>query len=63
MNYKELNQSRKGLINIDDKECLKWYLFRHLNPLDHHLTEHRKIGKDFPRKSDFKITKRPVKMR
>ena len=34
---KELNHSRKGLINIqdsDDIRCLKWSLVRYLNPAE-----------------------------
>ena len=36
---KELNHPRKGLINIqniDDNECFKWNLVRHLNLADYH---------------------------
>ena len=43
---KELNNSRKGLINIqsvNDNECFNWCLVRYLYPADHHLARIRNI--------------------
>ena len=62
---KELNYSRKGLVNIqnsDDNEFLRWCLVRYLNPADHHPVRIRKIDKNFLRKLDFKSIKFPVKL-
>ena len=53
---KQLNHSRKGLINsenTDDNKCFKWCLVRYLHP----------VGKDFARRFDFKDIKFPVKIR
>ena len=43
---KKLNNSRKGLINIqngDDNENLKWCLVKYLKSANHHLTKIRKM--------------------
>ena len=63
---KELNHSRKGLINIqniDDNDCFKWCLVRYLNPADHNPAGITKADKDFTKKIDFKDIKFPVKTR
>ena len=44
---KELNHSKKGLINIqnfDDNECFKWCLVKYRNPTDNHPLRIRNIG-------------------
>ena len=54
---KKLNHPRKGLINIqniDDNECFKWYLVRHLNHANHHLVRNTKAYRDFTKKLDSK---------
>ena len=64
---KELDHSRKGLINIqntDYNECFTWYLVRYLNPAD--PTNPARITKadnDFAKRLDFKDIKFPVKIR
>ena len=63
---KELHQSRKGLIhiqNIDENECLKWRLFRYLIPADHNPARFRKTDKDFARNLYFKDINFPTKVR
>ena len=54
---KELDHSRKGLINIkdtDDNEFFKWCLVRYLNPADHHPAKITKADKNFAKRLDFK---------
>ena len=54
---KELDHSRKGLINIkdtDDNEFFKWCLVRYLNPPDHHPAKITKADKNFAKRLDFK---------
>ena len=61
---KELDYSKKGLINIqntDDNESFKWCLVRYLNPADHHPARITKSAKIFAKKLDFKDVKVPVK--
>ena len=63
---KELDNPRKGLINIqstDDNECFKQCLVRHLNPADHNPRRITKSDKDFAKRLDFKDIKFPVKIR
>ena len=63
---KELDQPRKGLINIkniDDNEYLKWCLVRYWHPADHHPARIRKIDKDVTTKLDFKDIKYPGKIK
>ena len=63
---KELDNLRKGLINIpniDDNQCFKWCLVRYLNPADHHPAKITNRDKDFAKKLNFKDTKFPVKIR
>ena len=63
---KELNHSRKGLINIeniDDNECFKWCLVRYLHPVDHNPKRITKANIDFAKKLYFKDVKFPVKVR
>ena len=53
---KELDHPRKGLINIqniDDNECFKWCLVRHLNPVDGNPARITKADKDFVKKFHF----------
>ena len=62
---KELDNPRKGLINIqniDDNDSFKWSLVRYLNPADHHPTRITKADKDFAKKFDFKDIKFSVKI-
>ena len=57
---KELNHSRKGLINIqntDDNECFKCCLVRYLNPANHPLARITKADNEFAQKLDFKNIK------
>ena len=57
---KELDHPRKRLINvqnIDDNECFKWYLVRHLNLADHNPRRITKADKDFSKRLDFKDIK------
>ena len=45
---KELDNPRKGLINIqniDDNECFQWYLIRYLDPADIIQEELKKLIK------------------
>ena len=54
---KELDQPRKGQINIqntNDTESIKWCLVRYLNPADHHPARITKADKDFAKKFDSK---------
>ena len=63
---KELDQPRKGLINIqhtDDNECFKWCLVGYLNPADHNPRRITKANKDFAKRLDFKDIKFPIKSR
>ena len=64
---KELDHSRKGLINIqniDDNECLKWYLVRYLNHADCNSVRITKADKYLGgKKNDLKVIKFPVKIR
>ena len=63
---KELIHPRKGLTNIqniDDNECLKWYLVRYLHPVDHNPKRITKADQDFPKKLNFKDIKFPVKIK
>ena len=49
---KELDQPRRGLINIekfDDNECFKWCLVRYLKPADHQPARITEADKDFAR--------------
>ena len=53
----------KGLINIenvDDNECFKWCLVKHLNPPDRNLASITKANNRFAKKLDFKGIKFPV---
>ena len=57
---KEFDHPRKRLINvqnIDDNECFKWYLVRHLNLADHNPRRITKADKDFSKRLDFKDIK------
>ena len=57
---KEINHSKKGLINLQNsnyKKNLKWCLIRYLNPADHHPARIRKNDKN------FRYIKFPVKIR
>ena len=63
---KELDHSKKGLINIidiDDNECFKWRLGIYLHPADYHPARIRKVDKYFAREFDLKDMKFPVKIR
>ena len=57
---KELDHSKKGLINIqniDDNECFKWCLVRYLNPTDRNPGRITEADKDFAKKLDFQDIK------
>ena len=63
---KELDHSRKGLINIqniDDNEHFNWCLVRYSHCADHNPASITKANKDFARKFDFEDTKFSVKIR
>ena len=63
---KELDHSRKGLINIQNtyhNECFKSYLIRYLNRANHRPARITKADKDFPKIFDLKDRKFPVKAR
>ena len=56
----ELDHPRKGLINsqnIDDNECFKWSIVKHLNPGNHHPSRIIKAGRDISKKLNFKDIK------
>ena len=60
---KELDHTRKALINIqntDDNECFKWCLVRCLNPGDHNPRRITQADKHFAKTPDLKF---PVKIR
>ena len=62
---KKLDFPRKGLINIqniDDNECFKWHIVRHLN-LAKVILQITKVDQDFAQKLGFKDIKLPVKTR
>ena len=59
---KELGHSRKGLINMQNNECFKWYLVRYLNLADPNQRRIRKSDKDFAKRLDFKDIKFPDKI-
>ena len=62
---KDLDHSRKGLINIqnnNENECVKWCLVRYLNPADHYQARITKTDKNFPKRLDFKDIKFAVKL-
>ena len=62
---KELNHSKKALINIqnfDNDECFKWCLVRYLNPEDNYPAKIRKIDKLFGHELDFEDIEFPVKI-
>ena len=55
---KELDHSRKGLINIqdiDDNECFKWSVVRYLNPADRNRARITKTDKEFNKGLFLKI--------
>ena len=63
---KQLDHSRKGLINIqntDDNECFEWCLVRYLNPVDHHPARITKADKDFAKMLDLKDKNFPLHIR
>ena len=63
---KELDHPKKSLINIqniDDNECFKWSLVRHLNFADRNPARITKPDKDFSKMLDFKDIKSSVNVR
>ena len=63
---KESDHPRRELIdiqNIDDNECFKWSMVRHLYPINYHPVRVTKADKDFAEKRDFKDIKFPIKIR
>ena len=63
---KQLDYPRKGPINIqniDDSDCIKWFLVRYLHPVDHHPRQITKTHRYFVRKLDFKNIQFSVKGR
>ena len=56
----ELDHPRKGLINsqnIDDNECFKWSIVKHLNPGNHHPSRIIKADRDISKNLNFKDIK------
>ena len=49
--------------NVDDNECFKWCLVRHLNPPDRNPASITKANNRFAKKLDFKGIKFPVNFR
>ena len=43
--------------NIDDNECFKWSIVKHLNPGNHHPSRIIKAGRDISKKLNFKDIK------
>ena len=63
---RELHHPRKVSINIrniDDNECLKWYLVRFLHPADSNQGKIIKSDKYFAKDLDLKDITFPVKVR
>ena len=63
---KELDHSRKGLINIqniDDNECFKWRIVIYSNSADSIPARITKPDKKFAKKFDFNDIKFPGKIR
>ena len=63
---KELNHSRKILVNIeniDDNGYFKWYLVRYLHPVNYNLKRIIKADNDFAKKLGFKEIKFPLKVK
>ena len=63
---KELDNPRKGLINIrniDNNECFKWCLVRYLNAEDPNPRKTTKSDEDFAKRLDYKDIKFPIKMK
>ena len=55
---KELDNPRKGLINIqntDDNQCFKWSSINYLSPVNHYLAGIAKADKYLAKKLEFKI--------
>ena len=49
--------------NIDDNECFKWSIVRHLNLADYNPRRITKAGKGIVKKIDFEEIKFPAKIR
>ena len=63
---KELDHSRKGLINIqntDDNICFHWIIVRSINLAARNPAGITKADKEFAKKLDFKDIKFPAKIR
>ena len=63
---KRLDNSRKGLMNIqniDNNECFKSCLFKYLHLADHHPEKRTKADKAFSKELDFKNIKVTFKVR
>ena len=63
---KQLDHPRKGPINIqniDDSDCIKWFVVTYLHPVDHHPRRITKTDRYFVRKLDFKNIQFSVKGR
>ena len=53
---KKIDNSRKGLMNIqnmDNNKCFKWCLVKYLHPADHHPAGITKVDKNFLKKTWF----------
>ena len=64
-NYQK-DYPEEGLINIqniNDNECFKWCLVKHLHLANHNPARIRKFDRGFAKELDFKETKFPVKIR
>ena len=54
---KELDNAKKSLNNIqnmNDNECLKWFIVRYLHPADHDRAKIRKTDEILADESDLK---------
>ena len=63
---KELNHTRKGLINVqnsDENEWFKWSIVRYLNPVDCNAAKLQTLIKNLLKKVDLKDIKFAVKIR
>ena len=48
--------------DIDDNECFKWGLIKHINPAGHNSIRITKADKDFAKRLHFEDTKFPVEI-
>lgn len=62
---KELQHSRKGLINIKNKdnECFRWCHIRYLNPQDENPQRIKNVDKAYVEKLDYSVIEFPVTLK